>query len=98
MSYTTSAYFRRPRVLAINNMGHADSRVTHVVPHNLRSCAFAPPMVLVHGADATENGFYRSSRQCADLCNGCLRTSAGKVIFGSVRATSATDLPTLACT
>jgi hypothetical protein len=27
--------------LAVNNLGHVDIRVTHVVPHNLRPSAFA---------------------------------------------------------
>ena len=41
---------------------------------------------------------YRASRPSPNLCKSCLLTFAGKLDFGCVRATSATDLPTLAFT
>src|SRR5216683_2460296 len=44
------------------------------------------------------NGLYRSNRPGPNLCKSCLPTFAGKVIFGCVRATSATDVPTLSYT
>jgi hypothetical protein len=50
------------------------------------------------GCGSSENTFYRSNRRGPNLCNSCLPTFAGKVTFGSVRATSAADLPTLAFT
>src|SRR5215467_7147381 len=38
---------------------------------------------------------YRASRPSPNLCKSCLLTFAGKLDFGCVRATSATDLPML---
>ena len=41
---------------------------------------------------------YRPNRPSLNFCSSCLPTFAGKVTFGSVCATSAADLPTLAFT
>src|SRR5258708_30763857 len=46
-----------PPALAVNNLGHVDIRVTHVVPHNLLPCAFAQPMAGMHGAEAPKIPF-----------------------------------------
>lgn len=86
-----------PPALAVNILGHVDIRVTHVVPHNLRPCAFAPHMAGMH-VRKFENTLYRANWPSPDLRKNCLPTFAGKVIFGCVRATSATDVPMLAFT
>ena len=46
-----------PSTLAANILGHVDIRVTHVVPHNLRPCAFAQHMAGMHGAEASKIPF-----------------------------------------
>jgi transposase len=48
----------------------ANIRVTHVVSHKLRPCAFAQHMVGMHGAGSSENTLYRSNRP--NLCKCCL--------------------------
>ena len=87
-----------PSAPVVNNLGHVDIRVTHLVPHNLRPGAFAQHMVGVHGTEASKYPFYRSNRPSPDLRKNCLPTFAGKVIFGCARATSAIDVPMLAST
>src|SRR5215471_20124426 len=44
------------------------------------------------------NTLYRANRPSPNLCKNCWRTFAGKLDFGCVGATSATDVPTLALT
>jgi hypothetical protein len=51
-----------PPALALNNQGHVDIRVTHVVPdnvvpHHLRPCAFAQNIAGMHGAEASKMPF-----------------------------------------
>ena len=84
-----------PPVLTVNNLGHVDIRVTPVVPHNLRPCAFAQHMAGMHGAEASKIASIARIGRVLVSAKSCLPTFAGKVIFGCVRATSATDLPML---
>jgi hypothetical protein len=41
----------------VDNLGDVDIRVTHVVPHNLRPCAFAQHMAGMHGTEASKIPF-----------------------------------------
>ena len=40
-----------PTRSCVNILGHGDIRVTHVVPPNLRPCAFAQPLAGMQGAE-----------------------------------------------
>ena len=51
-------------VLAVNNLGHVDIRVTRVVPHMIRPCAFAQHMAGMHGADAPKIALSLESAVC----------------------------------
>src|SRR5260370_32251411 len=67
----------------------------HVVPHNLRPCTFAQYMAGMHGAEASKIPPYCSNRPSPNLCKCWLLTFAGKLDFGRVGATSATEWPML---
>jgi len=81
-----------PPALAVSNMGHFN------ISHDPCRPEQSPALHLLaayewnaqYGSD--ENTRYRSIWQCPDLWESCLLTLAGKVIFGCVRTTSATDL------
>src|SRR5208282_400546 len=73
--------------------GSRDIRVTRVVPHNFRRCAFAQHAAEMHGAEAQSMPLTWIA-QCADLGESCLPTfAAGKLACGRVTTTSAIDLP-----
>src|SRR6202041_717926 len=66
---------------------------TQIDPHMIRPCAFAQHMAGMHGAEAQKMPLSWID-QCANLGESCMPTfAAGKLIFGCVRTTSATDLP-----
>ena len=62
-----TASARSFHTLAINNMGHVDIRVTHVVPHNLGPCAFAQHMAGMRGAEASKHPLLLESEESESL-------------------------------
>ncbi len=79
--------------LTVDTLGHGNISRD---PGVLQQSQDLPPsrsMAGMHGAEAQKMPL-SWIEQCADLGESCLPTfAAGKVIFGCVRTTSATDLP-----
>src|SRR5260370_13295722 len=80
-----------PPALAVNNLGHVDIRVTHVVPHNLQPCAFAQPMAGMHGAEVSKMPFIaRIDRVQISSKAVCQHALANWVSGGYVRRLTST--------
>src|SRR5205085_9111896 len=79
-------------------MGHVDIRVTHVVSRTISGLVPSRHMAECKVRKLRKYSFYCSNRPSPDLRKSCLPTFAGRVIFGCVRATSATDVPMLSFT